>query len=780
MKNLLLFCFLAISYLAQGQTYSWTVVNTGPGNVFSSDVTTDANGNVYTIGFFSGQVDFNPSPGVLNLSSAGDNDIFIQKLDSAGAFIWARRIGGTLSDVASTLYVDANNNVHLVGSFQNTVDFDPGAGTYNLTANGGRDAFVMKLDANGNFLWAHPFGGSLDDIATGVISDGSGAVYACGSFYNTVDFDPNPNATANLTSAGSRDVFVLKLTSQGAYSWAFNQGSSSLDFSGRVHLDDQEDLYVTGSFTGTVDMDPAASVFNLSSNGGRDIFVQKLSTSPLSLQWAKGFGTTSSEPYHDSYLTANGTCHVTGSFQGTVDFDPGPGIATRSSNGSNDVFINVLDKNGNHKWASSFGAGIEDEGYGISVDALGNVYTTGYFAQNCDFDPGPGVVNLNGGTIGDAFVHKLDSSGNFVWAYKIGNTLFDIGEGLEIDPFGNILIVGYFRGTVDFNPSPAVDNRTSAGNYAGFTTRLLTDFTCAPSSSILNPVTCGDYLSPAGNTYSQSGTYSDTLVNLCGSDSIVTINLTVNQPSNFSDTVAACGSFQWQGQTLTSSGTYRDTLVNATNCDSILTLNLTINSSSSFSETVAACGSYQWRGQTLTSSGTYTDTLVNALNCDSILTLSLTLTNIDTTLTLAGDSLTANQAGASYQWIDCDSGMPIQGATSQSYLPAVSGSYAVVITSGVCSDTSACEAVVVLGNPDSQLLSMELFPNPSQGEFTLRVHGLISPAVITVYDLHGKLVAKQSITTGSQKMNLSHLGHGVFLLHIRSGDRYGTRRIKVD
>src|SRR5690606_26678071 len=104
-------------------------------------------------------VDFDPGNGVFNLTSADFEDIFISKLDANGNFVWAKRIGGTGSDFGYAISIDNNGNIYTTGAFMGTADFDPGTGSYTMSSSGFFDAFILKLDANGNFVWAKQFSG---------------------------------------------------------------------------------------------------------------------------------------------------------------------------------------------------------------------------------------------------------------------------------------------------------------------------------------------------------------------------------------------------------------------------------------------------------------------------------------------------------------------------------------------------------------------------------------------------------------------------------------------
>jgi ELWxxDGT repeat protein len=248
----------------------------------------DPSGNVLSTGGFTGTVDFDPRPGVFNLTSTanpvGNNNTYVWKLDNGGSFVWARSFAGT-GGSGLGIAVDASGSVYTAGAMNGTVDFDPGAGVFNLSSSSGsRDAFVSKLDGNGNFVWAVGMGGPGDDFASGkspITLDSSGNVYTFGRFENTVDFDPG-SGVFNLTSAGNSDVFVSKLDNGGNFVWAVGMGGSTRDEAGGIALDRSNSVYTTGWFNyfgpagNTADFEPGPGVFNLTSAGDADVFVSKL------------------------------------------------------------------------------------------------------------------------------------------------------------------------------------------------------------------------------------------------------------------------------------------------------------------------------------------------------------------------------------------------------------------------------------------------------------------------------------------------------------------------
>jgi len=200
-----------LTALAADGDFVWAKKMGGPGDDYGLGIAVDAAGNVYTTGWFQGTADFDPGPATFNLTSAGQSDIFVSKLDRAGNLVWAKQMGGTDWDAGFGIAVDAAGNVYTTGVFSGTVDFDSGPDTFNLTSAGQSDIFVSKLDSAGSFVWAKQMGGTSYDVGRGIAVDAAGNVYTMGDFGDTVDFDPGPGVFT-LTSAGSYDIFVSKLS----------------------------------------------------------------------------------------------------------------------------------------------------------------------------------------------------------------------------------------------------------------------------------------------------------------------------------------------------------------------------------------------------------------------------------------------------------------------------------------------------------------------------------------------------------------------------------------
>lgn len=452
LKVFIILLLITSSLHAQSPAFEWAKSMGGTSDDKGFSIAMDANGNVYSTGFFSGTADFDPGAGTTNLTSNGSTDIFIQKLGAGGNLIWVKQIGGTNNDYGHSIATDANGNIYTAGRFSGTVDFDLGTGTSKLTSNGDFDIFIQKLDAGGNLLWVKQMGGIGHDLGRLTV-DASGNVYTTGNFEETVDFDPGVG-TANLISNGKRDIFIQKLDTKGNFLWVKQMGGTFYDDAWSIATDANGNVYTTGDFWNTVDFDPGTGTKDLTSNGKADIFIQKLDAAGNFL-WVKQMGGQSDDTGRSISVDKSGNVYTTGHFKFTVDFDPGPGTSNLTAPGANDdVFIQKLDPNGNFLWVKQIGKIFKDEGTSIATDAVGNVYTTGYSDRKETY-----LDNSNY----DVFIQKLDTNGNVLWYKEMGGPDDDSGNSIVTDASGNVYTTGFFQSTADFDPGAGTTNLTSNG-----------------------------------------------------------------------------------------------------------------------------------------------------------------------------------------------------------------------------------------------------------------------------------------------------------------------------
>lgn len=292
-------------------------------------------------------------------------------------------------------------------------------------------------------FWSQRFGSTSSDRASTVTTDGSGNVIVGGRFQGTVDF-----GGGNLVSTGDYDIFVAKFSAAGVHQWSMRLGNNLPEGVVSVAVDDTGNIVLAGSFQGIVNFGGG----NLTSAGAYDIFLAKYDINGVH-QWSKRVGGLGNDAPAGVAVDTSGNIVLTGSFGDTVDFGGGGLVAA----GLDDIFVAEYNAAGTHQWSQSFGSTGIDEGYGVGVDAVGNVLVIGHFAGTVDFGGG----NLVSAGIFDIFVARYDAAGTHVWSQRFGSSGIDIGYSVAVDGFGNILMTGAFNGTVDFGGGNLVSQGSS-------------------------------------------------------------------------------------------------------------------------------------------------------------------------------------------------------------------------------------------------------------------------------------------------------------------------------
>jgi hypothetical protein len=769
MRTLITLSFLVYtSFISFSQTLVWA--NTYGSTDFDkvSDIISDEFGNIYSIGRFEGTVDFDPGTAIELKTSAGLQDIYIQKLDGDGNFVWVKTFGGSGNDLGKNISLDEMGNIITLGTFEETCDFDPGIGIMNLSSNGKEDAFILKLNSLGEFLWAKSIGGLDSEDVHNLITDKSRNIYLTGVFYGTVDFDPGPAEKYKTATGSYIDFFVEKMDTDGNFIWVNQNGGDMHDGAMALELDKEGNLLVGGIFSVSMDADPGPDTHMIYAVESSQMFLQRVTSDG-------NFIDIFTLPYKTECtgITIDSLENILllGRFSSTCDFDPGQGTYNITSNGGNDVYVLKLTKDFDFVWAVSFGGNSSDIPNDIQVDDNGSVYVVGTFRGNdVDFDPDPVKNhNLTCGSL-DILFWKLTSEGKFCMAMNVGSVNnIDDGSALVVTPEKNVVIGGYYTETADFDPSNGINNHSAAGAVDAFIFKWATCST--PTYNSISETACGIYTSPSSKyVYTSSGTYNDTIANSIGCDSVITINLTVIENTYDNLTVSTCSSYTAPSDAIyTATGIYKDTIPNTAGCDSIISIDLTLlNSSSSMTE--FSCGSYTSpSGKMYSVSDVYTDTVMNTSGCDSIITIDLTIGELNKTLNYQNNTLSSGQNGVTYQWLNCNQNMSIiPGSTMQSYSPLANGSFAVEMKKGGCTDTSECFIVDDLGLESLKKETFLIYPNPVDDMVTIEVNEDYYGGILRLFDNTGRVFGETKITMGKLKLSFNHMAPGVYYVEITS------------
>lgn len=428
---LALFLVLPLTLHAQVPSWTWGASFGSTADEQVNALASDAAGNVYATGSFRNTVDFDPQSGTSNLT-ANNADVFILKLNNAGGLEWAKRIGassGSAPEFGQCIALDPAGNIYVAGQLGiSTVDMDPGPGTFDLTGTGSYDAFVLKLDAAGDFVWAKQIAGPQDELPIAMVVDDAGSVHLCGRFSGTgVDFDPGAG-TLLLNSAGGWDNFVMKLDPAGDLAWATSMGSAEPDLEEAlgIDVDAAGHVYTTGVFAGTVDFDPGPGTVNLTSVEYLDIYIQKLASNGQ-LVWARSIGGNVNQRADAIVLDEYANLLLAGAYPAAAtDFDPNAGVETHSAWPS-DLFVLKLDSASNFQWVRTMGetTNQQSRAFDIATDEDGSASVCGTIWGSMDCDPGPDTLTLTSAGGSDVLVFKLNAGGDLQWATTM------LGAGLE-------------------------------------------------------------------------------------------------------------------------------------------------------------------------------------------------------------------------------------------------------------------------------------------------------------------------------------------------------------
>ena len=371
-----------------------------------SAIAVDGSGDVFITGTFTGTINFDPGAGNSSFSAPSRNDAFIAEYGPDGTLVWARDMTGSTGayDSGYSVAVDPSGNVAVAGSMQGNANL----GTFPLAASGTIESFVAELNASGQFLWATATIGTTGSVAqsSAVCFDGLGHVVATGFFSARVNFDPKSSGLT-FSSAGLRDIFVQELDGNGNTLWVRAYGGNDTDQANAVASDSSGNVYISGSFSTSVNFDPGATNTSLNAGGYEDAFLLKVSGLGQ-FSWVRDLAARTSGDARATGVALDGAGHafVAGYFLGNLALDPATAGATLTSSGSYDVFLGEYTVSGSFVSGLSMGGAGFDTGTGIGVNSTGQVAITGRYTGPAAFGP----FTLHASTNQSIFISELATS----------------------------------------------------------------------------------------------------------------------------------------------------------------------------------------------------------------------------------------------------------------------------------------------------------------------------------------------------------------------------------
>jgi hypothetical protein len=360
-------------------SFLWLKKAGGSGYDVVEEIEVDSSGNIYMTGYFYGTADFNN----LSLTSGGASDVFLAKYDTNGEIIWVKKAGGSNSDTGKSLFIGENEDVYLTGDFSGVSSFN----NTSVTSAGGTDVFIAKYNSNGVLQWVKSAGGTSDDYVEGVVVDDGDNVYLVGIFNGTMNVGNtsltsaggtdvfitkyNPTNTTwawakrgggtgsdsgrdiiitasgkvlitgmfentatfeskTIMSEGALDIFLAEYTKDGTNYWIKREGGKYGEIVLKLGLDNEDNIYMAGSFFGLANF----GSISLSNDGSNNGYIAKLNTNGVS-QWVQKIGGTGSIDVLSMNVEATGNIYVTGRFNGELKC----GTTSFLSTNGTDIFV---------------------------------------------------------------------------------------------------------------------------------------------------------------------------------------------------------------------------------------------------------------------------------------------------------------------------------------------------------------------------------------------------------------------------------------------------------
>lgn len=470
----LVFIFFTVFGFSQPTGWMWATSTNSKHNITGVSCISGVTNDQVTAGIYKDTVNFNVGMSIVQLVSMDSTeDIYLTKADDSGNLLWVKSIGGIGADnVMAIAALESTGEIFITGYFTGTCDFDPDVTDFNLTSIGNEDIFIAKYTTDGYLVWAKRLGGTSNDRGlTITVNQLSGDVYYAGSFRGNVDFDPDTALTILSFAGNNNDMFISRLDSAGNFNWVAGAGNNlggdvtvleiNLDLSGNGSI------ISTGSFEGNTDFDGGTGTFMLNSTT-QDVYIMKQELNGQ-FKWAGQISGPNADQGNSFTVGQNGEIFLTGYYSQTADMDPGSGTANLTSTGATDIFLVALDSSGNYIRSASIGGSTgSDFSSAIIYSTTANeLYVSGGFHGNSDFDPQSGIFTLTSAGATDLFIMSVDTTFNLKWAERAGGTNTEYSVTMVVDHLNMIRMTGIYYSPVFTLGNTTLTNTTPA-NYDVF------------------------------------------------------------------------------------------------------------------------------------------------------------------------------------------------------------------------------------------------------------------------------------------------------------------------
>ncbi len=429
----------------------------GDNYVNGTGVGHDGAGNAYICGVFNDTADFDPSGNTAYYAPQGTtSDAYVAKYSPTGALLWIIPIGQCeWSSLAEDIVVTDAGDVYVTGTSNITTDFDPAGAAFTL---GTKAQFLAKYNSSGQFQWAFPITTEWQTNPYSLALAANGDVLVGGELDNPFDLDPS-SAVATYGSNTGQVAMVARYNPSGTFVWAVTSGlgtNATTAYTRGICTDASGNIFLTGSYRGTIDLDPSANTANFVSAAPNitDVYLAKYDDAGTFV-WGASAGDGVSDQWGIAVAAApDGSVYLTGNFKGTMDMDPGAGTASIAST-TYEGFLAKYDSNGACQWALNMtNSGVTAASNAVGVAANGDVFATGYTTFYAHFNPADQSQVWNTHSFsGDGYVVSYTPSGNLAGAFLFGAAYSEVGQDIDMLATGEFMITGDFFGAdVDFDP----------------------------------------------------------------------------------------------------------------------------------------------------------------------------------------------------------------------------------------------------------------------------------------------------------------------------------------